>query len=69
MKNRIKAAKKSPPASVKPGLIKFHVEIPLELNEIIVADANRANRSRRRHIAYLLEKLYEDGSPRCCSEQ
>ena len=42
-----------------PEEITFSLRIPVELNEKIVADADKERRSRQQQIVYLLEKLFE----------
>ena len=46
----------------EPEEITFSLRIPSELNEKIVADAEKKRRSRQAHIVYLLEQLFETPS-------
>lgn len=49
--------------------IKFVIELPVTLDQIIRQDAKKSKRSRRAQVAYVLTEVYAGGKACCDSAQ
>ena len=49
-------------AQARPSTVRFTLDVPVELNKKLVAEAKAEKRSRHKQILIILERVFENGN-------
>jgi hypothetical protein len=49
-------------AQARPSTVRFTLDVPIELNKKLVAEAKAEKRSRHKQILIILERVFENGN-------